>query len=231
MSDYRTRAVAQIEINGNAGETLSKLKQRAEDFRDAIARAYKEGNDKLAKKLSRDLKATEKEIRNIQSQTANVEMTLRRLDKASPRELRQTLKALEKDLQKIERGSAAWKIQTQRIKQVKAELDKVNAELKLSEGRWARFNRVINDWQTTIMGAAAAVTGLVMAGKAAVQVFADIDAEMASVRKFTGMTEEQVRQLNEEFKKISRGWPSWPVLTTGCAGIREGRQPNQCSPR
>ena len=202
MSDYRTRAVAQIEINGNAGETLSKLKQRAEDFRDAIARAYKEGNDKLAKKLSRDLKATEKEIRNIQSQTANVEMTLRRLDKASPRELRQTLKALEKDLQKIERGSAAWKIQTQRIKQVKAELDKVNAELKLSEGRWARFNRVINDWQTTIMGAAAAVTGLVMAGKAAVQVFADIDAEMASVRKFTGMTEEQVRQLNEEFKKI-----------------------------
>ena len=202
MSDYRTRAIAQVEINGNAGPELAKLKQRADDFRDAIARAYKEGNDKLAKRLTRELKSTEKQIRQIQSQTANVEMTLRRLDKASPRELRQTLKQLEKELQNIDRGSAAWNIQAKRIKLVKNELDKVNAELKVGEGRWAKFNRIINDWQMTIMGAAAAVTGLVMAGKAAVQVYADLDAEMASVRKFTGMTEEQVRQLNEEFKKI-----------------------------
>lgn len=202
MSDYRTKAVAQVEINGNAGPELAKLKQRAEDFRDAIARAYKEGNDKLAKKLTKDLKSTERQIKNIQSQTANVEQTLRRLDKASPKELRQTLRQLEKELQNIDRGSATWKTQTARIKQVKAELAKVNEEMKVSEGRWAKFNRIINDWQMTIMGAAAAVTGLVMAGKAAVQVFADIDAEMASVRKFTGMTEEQVRQLNEEFKKI-----------------------------
>lgn len=202
MSDYRTKAVAQIEVNGNAGETLSKLKQRAEDFRDAIARAYKEGNDKLAKKLTRDLKATEKEIRTIQSQTANVEMTLRRLDKASPKELRQTLRLLEKDLQKIERGSAAWNAQTKRIKMVKAELEKVNAELKIGESRWARFNRILNDWQMTIAGAAAAATGLVMAGKAAVQVYAEMDAEMASVRKFTGMTKEEVEQLNEAFKQI-----------------------------
>ena len=202
MSDYRTKAVAQVEINGNAGPELAKLKQRAEDFRDAIARAYKEGNDKLAKKLTKDLKSTERQIKNIQSQTANVEQTLRRLDKASPKELRQTLRQLEKELQNIDRGSATWKTQTARIKQVKAEIAKVNEEMKVSEGRWAKFNRIINDWQMTIMGAAAAVTGLVMAGKAAVQVFADIDAEMASVRKFTGMTEEQVRQLNEEFKKI-----------------------------
>ena len=202
MSDYTTRAVAQIEVNGNAGPELAKLKQRADDFRDAIARAYKEGNDKLAKKLTRELKSTEKEIRNIQSQTANVEMTLRRLDKASPKELRQTLKQMEKDLQKIERGSAAWNTQTRRIKLVKAELDKVNAELKIGEGRWSKFNRILNDWQMTIAGAAAAVTGLVMAGKAAVQVYADLDAEMASVRKFTGMTADEVVQLNEAFKQI-----------------------------
>ena len=195
MSDYRTRAVATIDVNGNAGEQISRLKQRTEDFRDAIAQAYKEGNDKLAKKLTRELKATEKELRTMQSQTANVEMTLRRLDKATPKELRQTLRSLEKDLQKIERGSAAWNAQTQKIRQVRAELDKVNAELKVSGSRWERFNATINNWQTTIMGAAAAVTGFVMAGKAAVQVYADIDAEMASVRKYTGMTEEQVLDL------------------------------------
>ena len=34
------------------------------------------------------------------------------------------------------------------------------------------------------------------------QVYADIDAEMASVRKFTGMTAEEVAKLNEEFKRM-----------------------------
>ena len=66
----------------------------------------------------------------------------------------------------------------------------------------------------SIMGAAAAVTGIVMAGKAAVQVYADIDAEMASVRKFTGMTTEEVEKLNEQFKKIDtrtsrEEWTRW----------------------
>ena len=48
----------------------------------------------------------------------------------------------------------------------------------------------------------AAITGLIMAGRSAVKAFADMDAEMANVRKFTGMTEEQVADLNEEFKKM-----------------------------
>jgi TP901 family phage tail tape measure protein len=52
------------------------------------------------------------------------------------------------------------------------------------------------------MGMIAAVTGLIMAGRSAVKAFADMDAEMANVRKFTGMTEEQVEDLNEEFKKM-----------------------------
>lgn len=52
------------------------------------------------------------------------------------------------------------------------------------------------------MGAAAAATGLVMAGRKAVSAYADMDAEMANVRKYTGMTAEQVAVLNEEFKKM-----------------------------
>ena len=60
----------------------------------------------------------------------------------------------------------------------------------------------MNDWQTTIAAGAAAVTGLVMAGRSSVNAYAEMDAEMASVRKFTGMTAEEVERLNEEFKKI-----------------------------
>lgn len=202
MSDIRTRAVAEIDVNGNAGQQLQKLKQRADDFRDAIAKAYKEGNDKLANKLTKDLKATNREIRTMQNDMVNVEQTLKRLDKATPKELRQTLRSLEKDLKNIERGSKAWDEQTKKIRTVRSELDKVNKEMREHDSIIGRLNGTINKWGMSIASAVAAFTGLTMAGRQAVNAYAEMDQEMANVRKFTGMTAEQVAALNEEFKKM-----------------------------
>ena len=202
MSDIRTRAVAEIDVNGNAGQQLQKLKQRADDFRDAIAKAYKEGNDKLANKLTKDLKATNREIRTMQNDMVNVEQTLKRLDKATPKELRETLRRLEKDLKNIERGSKAWDEQTKKIRTVRSELDKVNKEMREHDSIIGRLNSTINKWGMSIASAVAAFTGLTMAGRQAVNAYAEMDQEMANVRKFTGMTEEQVAALNEEFKKM-----------------------------
>ena len=64
------------------------------------------------------------------------------------------------------------------------------------------MNRKRNDWQTALAGIAAAITGIIMAGRSAVNAFADMDQEMANVRKFTGMNASEVEQLNEDFQKI-----------------------------
>ena len=202
MSDIRSRAVAEIEINGNAGQQLQRLKQRADDFGDAIARASKEGNKQLADKLRKELRATNKEIKNMQNDMVNVEETLKRLDKATPKELRQTLRKLENDLKNIERGSRAWDEQTRKIRAVRGELDKVNKEMREHGSLMGRLNSTINKWGMSIAGALAAFTGLTMAGRQAVKAFAEMDQEMANVRKYTGMTAEQVAALNEEFKKM-----------------------------
>jgi len=52
------------------------------------------------------------------------------------------------------------------------------------------------------MAAAAATTGLVMAGRSAVNAYAQMEEELANTRKYTGMTEEKVLELNEAFKKM-----------------------------
>ena len=41
----------------------------------------------------------------------------------------------------------------------------------------------------------------------AVQAYAEMEQEMANVRKFTGMSAEEVEALNEEFKKIDTRTP------------------------
>ena len=203
MSSINTNATVTLTVNGKqAQDMLDNLKKKSVDLQKAIEDAAKVGDRAKLTKLRKELKETNRQISQIESATMGVEMVLKNLDKATPKELNKTLATLKRQLNGIERGTAEWNRQTEAIRKVKSELAKVNTELTIGEGFWDRFNRKMNDWQTTMMGAIAAVTGLVMAGRSAVKAFADMDAEMANVRKFTGMTAEQIADLNEEFKKM-----------------------------
>ena len=203
MGDYTTNASVNLTMNGEQPKkVLEDLRQRAFNLENAIAKAASAGNKTELTKLRKELKTTQRQIREMESATMQVERVLKQLDKATPKELQRTLKTLEKQLNNLERGSQEWKLQTEYIKRVREELDKVNRELRNGETLWERFNRKMNDWQTTLAAGAAAVTGVVMAGRSAVNAYAEMDAEMANVRKFTGMTAEQVALLNQEFLKI-----------------------------
>ena len=192
MSDIKTNATVTLTVNGKqAQDMLDNLKKKSQDLEKAIENAARVGNKADLKRLQKELKQTNHQISQIESATVGVEKVLKNLDRATPKELNKTLYTLKQQLNGIERGTAEWNRQAEAIKRVKAEIARVNADLIEGEGFWDRFNRKMNDWQTTLMGMIAAVTGLIMAGRSAV-----------NVRKFTGMTKEQVEDLNEEFKKM-----------------------------
>lgn len=148
------------------------------------------------------VKATEKELDKVQSNVSSVTQALARLDKATPEELRKALRQLNRELASIERGSKAWDEQVKKIRAVKEELAKVNTETKVHTSLWDRFAKKMFDWGAAIQTVMAAVTGITLTARKAVEAYAEMDAEMASVRKFTGMTAEQVEDLNEEFKRM-----------------------------
>ena len=203
MSSINTNATVTLTVNGKqAQDMLDNLTKKSQDLEHAIENAAKAGNKVELKRLQKELKQTNRQIAQIESASVGVEKVLKNLDKATPKELNKTLATLKKQLNGIERGTEQWHRQAEAIKRVKAELAKVNTELTVGEGFWDRFNRKMNDWQTTLMGMIAAAPGIIMAGRSAVKAYADIDAEMANVRKFTGLAKEQVEDLNEEFKKM-----------------------------
>ncbi|MCR4957482.1 MAG: phage tail tape measure protein [Prevotella sp.] len=203
MSTINANATVTLTVNGKqAQDMLDNLKRKSQELEKAIEGAAKAGDKAKLTKLQKELRQTNRQIAQIESATVGVEKVLKNLDKATPKELQKTLTTLKQQLNGIERGTVEWNRQAEAIKRVKAEIARVNADLIEGEGFWDRFNRRMNEWQTTLMGMAAAITGLIMAGRSAVKAFADMDAEMANVRKFTGMTKEQVEDLNEEFKKM-----------------------------
>lgn len=202
MADNNSVSVS-LRINGKDAENeLSRLKQEVDSLRTAFIKAGEAGDRAMADKFRKEVVKTEAKIRQMESGVKACQRVFAQLDKASPADLQRALKFLNSELKNIERGSAAWTAQTEKIRRVKAELDKVNAELRQSEGMFARMKNTVNDWGASIAAGAAAMAGLVAAGKAAVEAYAEMDQEMANVRKYTGMSAEQVNALNEEFKKM-----------------------------
>ena len=203
MSNINTNATVTLTVNGKQAEDmLLKLKSQAANLEKAIEKAAAAGNKQQLTKLKRELKETNRQISQIENAAKGVEHVLQRLDEASPKELNRTLAQLKRNLNGLERGSEEWNRQCEAIKRVKAEIAKVNSQLRENESLWERMNRKLNDWQTALAGIAAAITGIIMAGRSAVNAFADMDQEMANVRKFTGMNGSEVEQLNEDFQKI-----------------------------
>ena len=203
MSNINTNATITLTVNGKQAEDmLLKLKSQAANLEKAIEKAAAAGNKQQLTKLKRELKETNRQISQIENAAKGVEHVLQRLDETSPKELNRTLSQLKRNLNGLERGSEEWNRQCEAIKRVKAEIAKVNSQLRENESLWEQMNRKLNDWQTALAGIAAAITGIILAGRSAVNAFADMDQEMANVRKFTGMNTAQVEELNEEFKKI-----------------------------
>lgn len=207
MSDINANATVTLTVNGKQAQNmLEQLKRQASDLEDKITKAAAAGDKVQLKKFQRELKQTRRQIGQIESATQGVENVLKRLDKASPKELNRTLKELKRSLNGIERGTDEWNKQCESIKRVKAEIANVNEELRETEkehvGLVDRINGFVDKWGNIIAGVAAVGTGLVMAGRKAVNAFAEMDAEMANVRKFTGLADNEVKELNEDFKKM-----------------------------
>lgn len=202
--DYSTNAQVNLSVNGKEVENkLDKLEKKFHELQKAASKAAEIGDKGSLKKIQGEMKSVENQMRKVRTATANVEATLQQLDRATPKQLKKDLQTLKAQLNGLERGSEAWNAHIVKIKLLDAELKKINAEMREGEGWLSELNEKFNEWGGTIAAATAAITGIVFAGRSAVNAFSEMDAELANVRKFTGMTKEGVEELNEEFKKMN----------------------------
>lgn len=201
MANYTTTANVVLSVNGKqAQKMLAQLQKDASRLEKQIAKAATAGDKATLKKLQRELTQIQKMMQQLKGSAASVDQVLRRLDKATPKELNRTLKLLQQQLAGIQRGTPAWDAHIAKIRAVKAELQQVNATLATQKSLWARMNNWLNNAQTAIMAVAAALTGLIMAGRKSVQSYADMEEQMANTIKYTRMTAAEVAELNEIFK-------------------------------
>ena len=202
----QNNAEVNLIVNSKEAEAkLEQLKSKAEALRQKFEQANKVNDKDAVRKLNAEINSVNRSIKNTELQVNNLRAALERTDTATPKQLQAAIKAINKELNsgRVQRGSEEWQQYTEKLRQVKAALKEVNAEMAVNNtSRLEKAKNFFNDWSGMIAGATASLAGIVIAGKSAVKAYADMEAEEANVRKFTGMTEEQVKSLNNEFKAM-----------------------------
>ena len=207
-NNINTTATTTLIVNGRpAIQELNRIRATLGDIQTAKNRIKAQPiinpNDKRElKRLTQEEKNLRRELKNIESATQGVHRVMKNLNKAKPSELNAALKTLNRQLKDMERGSAAWKAHTEKIRILKTELANVNKELAAQQTLWQRFTTTANRVASAIGAITAATAAMVMAGRSAVQAYADMDEQLTNTQKYTGLSREEVEKLNESFKKM-----------------------------
>lgn len=207
MANISSTATVDLTINGKqAQDAMKRIMDQAVQVRKKMDECVLKGDTKGAERLQRQLDRLQKRYDKLQNSTVEFEHTLKQLDKATPRQLNSALALLQRNLNNLQRGSAEWDKQVAKIRAVKAEMQKLNATLAVTQAEsktlWTRFMNWCNNAQAAVMTVVAAVTTFVMAGRKAVNQYAGMEESMANTEKYTRMTAEEVEVLNQMFKKF-----------------------------
>ncbi|GHU79670.1 phage tail tape measure protein [Bacteroidia bacterium] len=203
MADQQQEAVLSVLLNGEqAKKELSDLEKKAKELAHQIDEANKAGNQATAKQLQKDLDACNKSIRNVRRDTLGVTKVLNNLSTAKPKELNQTLSILTRRLNDVKRGSEAWNILQRDIQRVRQELKNISAESAVAGSGMNRLSNGFNKYFGMVTTFLAGITGLSFTFRKLSEQIAHLDDVYSDVMKTTGMTRDEVVELNEEFKKM-----------------------------
>lgn len=205
MANIVNQAQTRVTVDGQqAANELSVLEKRAQRYRDAMLAANKAGDSTGYDKARKSLNEVNREMANIRRSSYDVNKVLNNLSTTGPKQLKKALNELNKELNSgnVARNSKEWNELQRKIRLVRAEIEKINAEQNASGSRWGRAAEGFNKYFGIVTAFMASITGLSFAFRKLAEDVAKMDDVYADVMKTTGWTRDQVLDLNETFKKM-----------------------------
>lgn len=204
MNAQDIKTVKLIINSDQAQQKLDDINKKLETARQKRAEAFERGDGKALQTYTREVKNLERQAERMQSRAQTVGKVLKSLDKATPKELKKTIKELNRELENgnVERGSEQWKTLTRALAEARSELTKIKEESKSS-------GKIVSDWgnkwvgfSTVVTYAKDALSNALNSMQGYVEEFAEMDEHLSNVTKYTGMSREEVEELNEAFKRM-----------------------------
>lgn len=216
MNENDITTVKLVINSESANSELGKVKKNIEDLTGKLLEARKAGDKVLADIYTKDIKKAEAQIKRIETRSKTVESVLQNLDKATPKKLKDTMNVISKELNSgnIERGSKEWNTLTEAMRRCDEQFKSIRTEMKAAPKDMRSLSDKVADWGQKWVGISTTFTlgknmvgNVISQARQYVQAYATMQEAEANVIKYTGMTREQVADLNEELKKMDTRTP------------------------
>lgn len=209
MNNTEIKTVELIVNSEQARKKLDELNQKLTQMKAKREQALERGDSKAIQAYAREMKKLETQIQKTESKATAMSRTLGNLDKSTPNKLQQTITILNNELNsgRVLRGSNEWQVLTKALKEAKMELKRVNSELKVAQqipmiDKIAKWGDKWAGVAVNVQAFVQALTGMKNVINQTTSAFAQMEEAEAQVRKYTGLSAEDVSQLNESLKAM-----------------------------
>lgn len=178
-------------------ESLGKVQRRIQQIE-----ARQKNINTLVEQYDNELLSCNKSAAEIQRETDVINRTMRGLTSSSIRELELARDLVRDRLKYTRQDTDEFKVLTKQAKQLNAQLEIAKGKAGDTRGRFSKVVGFLNTNWGAITQIIASISGLTMTVRNCTQAFAEMDDVMADVQKYTGQTKDEVRDMNEDFKKM-----------------------------
>lgn len=197
-SDYSKGISELVNQNKKLNAEYEQLKNKAETLSAAEQRRLKQLKTQIDKNAQTEVSYKQK--------LKETETVMNNLSGTSLKQLLEVQRRLQKEVKEATRGTAEHNIKLQQYSRVSKEVTLAQKEMNMhigSQGNmFSRATGFVNKYWAVLGGGIAAITGLSLTFRKLAEDVAKMDDVYADVMKTTGLTRDEVLELNEAFKKM-----------------------------
>lgn len=199
----------QLEAAGKGeSQQAADLRQQIGAYEDSLRKTNKTLTDyqHQTKRAETSLASMEQKVAAQRAKNEQLRQTLNNLSGATYNQLKTAHAALKRDLQQLVPGTQQYNRTVELLRQTTVRMKAVesqwNGELSVRPGLFSRASRALNKYFLMLTASFTSVTALIAAGRKSIQAFAQLEDAEAKVRKYTGLTADEVVRLRHELASI-----------------------------
>lgn len=210
MSNNSQQFQAVFSLNGQqVRDELKRIKEEIESIDNSMKTLSKDDSETYKRQMRQFAdrrKQLQEEQRQMNSVGKVVKDLMKDLDKASPNQLKQTMRDINKAIDNgaIKRGTRDWQEALRVLGKCDAELKKINAETKRFSGESSGGSVIsgIKGMAAKVTAWTAAITGTYKAVSGIISINMDFEQQMANLASILGKTKNEVKKLEQESLKL-----------------------------
>lgn len=191
-----------ILMNGEQARANIEHLQKELRILDGMLKRANERGDKNVDHILKNRKALQNTLAQLTKDTRGYEKVLSNLNGSSIAELERAYRALRREVRNTSPALEEFAAKQKQMKVLQDRIQALNGQARQTESIFTRVSDRFNRYFGVVSAGIASVTGLSLAFRSAAEAAAEMDDVYSDVMKSTGLTRDEVAELNEEFRKM-----------------------------